>query len=102
MGIGGLADDLSTRRLISTHLSLLRHWRDSPSHGAAVHPTKGNRRHSNKENTVHHLAPVNRQQTVVTLHNFLLMEHAFSRLLALYNLAIFQNVRGHYLKLLRS
>lgn len=37
-------------------------------------------------------------QKYVTSHNFLLTDRAFSRLFTWYNMAVFQNVRGHYLK----
>ena len=48
--------------------------------------------------TAHHLTSYRNNQKHVTSHSFLLTDHAFSLLLTWYNIAIFQNVRGHYLK----
>lgn len=48
--------------------------------------------------TAHHLTPSRNNQRHVTSHSFLLTDRAFSHLLTWYNTAIFQNVRGHYLK----
>lgn len=57
VGIEGFPDYISKRWLIPTLVSLFWHWLTSPNHGTVVCPTKGNDRHSNKENTVHHLTP---------------------------------------------
>lgn len=47
---------------ISTHVSLLLHWLNSPCYGAVVSPIVRNDHLRNKENTIHNPTFVDRQQ----------------------------------------